>query len=257
MASLQQVADVYAKEGRQRESLELLRKMAAVDPANIKGRIRVGELLAQAGQVSEAVEEYREAASELGRRGETEALVELHERILGISPKHVGTLVAAARGLCELGDPGRAEAYAIRALAIEAKAEHYELACEIYAAMGNEERLSDMTRDLAALYRERGDEERAREVAQRAPLGAEFGSAVEGDLGSAESLEMNEEEGFAAPTPGSADLMPAEPESDADRILAGLEQADVHLGYGQFDEAIASLEAVSYTHLTLPTNREV
>ena len=253
VASLQQVADVYAKEGRQRESLELLRKMAAVDPANVKARIRVAEILEQAGQTTEAVEEYREAASELGRREEARPLVEIHERILAISPKHISTLVAAARGLCALEEPARAEIYAIRALDIEAKAEHYELACEIYAAMGNEERLAEMTRDLAALYRERGDEERAREVAQRAPMGAELGADLEGDLGASGHEDLGKIEDFEAEPAGSGEPVAAEPESDADRISSGLEQADVHMGYGQFDEAIACLEDLL---VQFPRNRQ-
>ncbi|MCS5635542.1 MAG: hypothetical protein NZ990_03430, partial [Myxococcota bacterium] len=242
VASLQQVADVYATEGRQRESLELLRKMAAVDPANTKGRVRVAEILVQAGQATEAVEEYREAASELGRRGETRSVVEIHERILAISPKHVSTLVAAARELCALGEPARAEPYAIRALDIEAKAEHYELACEIYAAMGNEDRLSEMTRDLAALYRERGDEERAREVMQRAPMGTELGGDLEGDLDGGASEGHDGFADFEVEPPDPSETVSTESGSEADRASSVLEQADVHLNYGQFDEAIACLE---------------
>ena len=234
VSSLQQVADVYAKEGRQRESLDLLRKMAAVDPRNVKARVKVAELLDKAGHNPEAVEEYREAAVEFSRLGEVRSVVEMYERVLGLSPKHVATLAAVAKELCGLGEAGRAEPYALRALEEQAKAEHYELLCEVYEQMGDEARLSEMTQGLASLYRERGDEERAREVMQRAPMGADLDW---GDLGGEADVDPLVVDPESPVQPGSADEG-----GDAAPSEHSLEQADVHLGYGQYDEAVAYLE---------------
>jgi len=187
--SLQQVADVYAQEGRDRESLDLLRKMAAVDPANVQARIKVAELLNRAGHSSEAVEEYRLAAAEFKRLEDSESVVQMHEHVLEISPKHVQTLVGIGRELSKLGDAARAESYVLRALEEEIKPEHYELACEVYYQLGDDEKLAEMNRSLAGLYRERGDDERAREVMQRSAGGA--------DLHGADSL-TDEADGDAA-----------------------------------------------------------
>ena len=236
VAALQQVADVYAKEGRQRESLDLLRKMAAVDPANVQGRIKVAELLDKAGHATEAVEEYREAAAEFSRRDDTRAVVEMHERVLALSPKHLSTLMAAARGLCTLGEPARAEPYVLRAIEVEVKAEHYELACEVYAQLGNEERLTEMTRDLASLYRERGEDDRARDVTQRAPMGADLDG---GDLGEGIDMDATMDESVV-----TIEEPVQEETSAAEHTESVFEQVDVHLGYGQYDEAIACLEGL-------------
>ncbi len=234
VSSLQQVADVYAKEGRQRESLDLLRKMAAVDPRNVKARVKVAELLDKAGHNPEAVEEYREAAVEFSRLGEVRSVVEMYERVLALSPKHVATLAAVAKELCGLGEAGRAEPYALRALEEQVKAEHYELLCEVYEQMGDEARLSEMTQGLASLYRERGDEERAREVMQRAPMGADLNL---GELEGEADLDPLVVDPESPVQPGSADEG-----GDAAPSEHSLEQADVHLGYGQYDEAVAYLE---------------
>jgi tetratricopeptide (TPR) repeat protein len=234
VSSLQQVADVYAKEGRQRESLDLLRKMAAVDPRNVKARVKVAELLDKAGHNPEAVEEYREAAVEFSRLGEVRSVVEMYERVLALSPKHVPTLTAVAKELCGLGEAGRAEPYALRALEEQVKAEHYELLCEVYEQMGDEARLSEMTQGLASLYRERGDEERAREVMQRAPMGADLNwGELEGET-DVDSLVVDPE------SPAQSDSV--DEGGDAAPSEHSLEQADVHLGYGQYDEAVAYLE---------------
>ncbi len=234
VTALQQVADVYAKEGRQRESLDLLRKMAAVDPHNVKARIKVAELLEKAGHGPEALEEFREAAAEFSRLGKSRSVVEMLERILKLAPHHVSTLVAIARELSKLGEAERAEPYALRALEAEAKAEHYELAREIYAQTGDADRLAEMTRGLASLYRERGDEELARDVLQRAPLETEFNASEFGAGTESDPVVIDE----VAPT----ELEDLVHDSQPDESEQSLEQADVHLGYGQYSEAIAYLE---------------
>jgi tetratricopeptide (TPR) repeat protein len=234
VSALQQVADVYAKEGRQRESLDLLRKMAAVDPRNVKARIKVAELLEKAGHGPEAVEEFREAAAEFSRLGESRSVVEMHERILTLAPHHVPTLVAIAGELVKLGEGERAEPYALRALEAEVKAEHYELAREIYSQTGDADRLAEMTRGLASFYRERGDDELARDVLQRAPMGTELDAGEFGADAEDDPVVVDEVAPAEPEDPGH-DSQPDEPERS-------LEQADVHLGYGQYSEAIAYLE---------------
>ena len=234
VTALQQVADVYAKEGRQRESLDLLRKMAAVDPHNVKARIKVAELLEKAGQGPEAVEEFREAATEFSRLGESRSVVEMHKRVLDLAPGHVPTLVAIARELNNLGEGERAEPYALRALEAEVKPEHYELAREIYSQTGDADRLAEMTRKLASLYRERGNDELARELLQRAPMEAELDA---GDFGADPESDPMVIDEVSPSDPGDLDPQPQPDESEE-----SLEQADVHLGYGQYSEAIAYLE---------------
>jgi len=232
VTALQQVADVYAKEGRQRESLDLLRKMAAVDPHNVKARIKVAELLEKAGHAAEAVEEFREAAAEFSRLGESRSVVEMHERVLALAPDHVPTLVAIARELSKLEEGERAEPYALRALEAEVKPEHYELAREIYSQTGDADRLAEMTRKLASLYRERGNDELARELLQRAPMEAELDAGEFGADAENEPMVIDE---VSPSDPGDPQPQPEESEQS-------LEQADVHLGYGQYPEAIAYLE---------------
>ncbi|MDE0886546.1 MAG: hypothetical protein OSB70_13555 [Myxococcota bacterium] len=207
--SLQQVADVYAQDGRERESLDLLRKMVGVDPANVQARVKVAELLERAGHSNEAVEEFRLAATEFKRRDEPESVVQMYERVLKISPKHVSTLVGIARELNKLGEAARAEPYVLRALDEEVKPEHYELACEVYTQLGDDDKLTAMNRSLAGLYRERGDEERAREVMQRSTGAPDLYGTGLGD-------EIVVEEAFEGAQPGSdSEVFDAAPAASA------------------------------------------
>src|SRR5690606_1401791 len=92
MSALQTAAEAYQRDGRKREALDLLRRMASLDPANVTSRLKVAELLKQAGLVEEAVAEFREAAAELERQGAWEARAGVRERVVELQPEGVEDL---------------------------------------------------------------------------------------------------------------------------------------------------------------------
>ena len=67
IGALQTAADGYHKDGQRREALELLRRMAALDPTNTTSRMKVADLLRQEGLEEEAVAEYEGVSAELLR----------------------------------------------------------------------------------------------------------------------------------------------------------------------------------------------
>ena len=95
IASLQTAADVAYRAGDKDDALELLRRMAALDPSNTQNRLKVAELLAQEGRKSEALTEYEAVAEELERRGEEEERLRVVERILAVDAERAA---GAARG---------------------------------------------------------------------------------------------------------------------------------------------------------------
>jgi pilus assembly protein FimV len=261
VSALQTAADSFYRDGNRREALELLRKMASLDPSNTTSRLKVADLLRQQGLDEDAVAEYEEVAAELKRQGGSDQLAVVQERILEIQPGRVDVLTALAQSLSDLGQPERAEAFAIRAVDAAKAPEQYELLCGIYKSLGNEVRMAELTRDLAGLYRDRGDEDLAREVMQRLPaesvantLGVgDNESEVEDDtaLGEEELLEDDDflvaeddpgvpESDTADPDLGAAVEEPL-PEGDSEQLLA---EASVYLRYGKRAQAIASLNAV-------------
>ncbi|MGI9592692.1 MAG: tetratricopeptide repeat protein, partial [Myxococcota bacterium] len=180
---LQTAADGFHKQGKKREALELLRKMATLDPSNTTSRIKVADLLRQEGMEDEAVAEYEAARAELERQGEQDAASKVLERILEIDDKHVPTLIALTKNLLERGSADRAEPFAKRVLELEQdESSHYELLAEVYRAQQRDEEMADVYRNLAELYRQRGDDAKARDIIQRfAP--PEFSAPLEPDTG--------------------------------------------------------------------------
>ncbi len=168
MGSLQAAADAHHKVGRKREALECLRRMASLDPSNTASRLKVAELLRQAKLEDEAIAEYEGVAGELERQGDAEGLVAILEKILELAPDRLGTAEQAARLHLRLGQAGRAEPFVRRLVDAQPDAPAgYELLAEVHRAAGRESELLDLYRRLAEMYRQRGDEDKAREIAQR------------------------------------------------------------------------------------------
>jgi tetratricopeptide (TPR) repeat protein len=166
--ALQTAADGYHKQGKKREALELLRKMATIDPSNTTSRIKVAELLRQENLQAEAATEYEQVAAELERQGDFDAAANVYRRLLEIDPKRDSALGAFGRALLRQGKAPEAESVAKRAIAANAEEPaHYELLAESYRAQKREDMLAHAYQPLVELYQKRGNEEEARALMQR------------------------------------------------------------------------------------------
>jgi pilus assembly protein FimV len=281
IAALQTAADGFHRQGKKRNALELLRKMATLDPTNTGSRLKVADLLRQEKLFDDAVEEYEQVAAELKRQGVTEAVGTVLERILEIDPNRPSAVRLLAENLLARGMGERAEPYAKRLLDANPEgAENYELLAEVYRSQKREDALADIYRRLADLYRRRGDEEKARQILQRfvppdalapslereAMLGDEESITDESSLIDEEFLDdgFGEEllEETAAPGPAvkgparkiaeetvlvprggvrRAEAAGAAPAGDTDQLFA---EASVYLRYGKRAQAIENLHAI-------------
>ena len=276
IGALQTAADGYHREGRKADALELLRQMAALDPTNTTSRLKVAELLRQEKMTAEALAEYEAAARELENQQDRDQLVAVRERILELKPDHLGALTGMVRTLMVAGKLDRAEPFALRALQVSAEPPQYDLLIELFAQMGNDAKLAEATRGLAKLYRDRGDEDKARELMQRLPadeVGARSRLAVdvsEIDEPQIDDEELLEDDPFVTvsgsravpsndrdedelelgaddeiqletPKPAERRAAPPQLEGDPDQLFA---EASVYLRYGKRAQAIQSLRTV-------------
>ncbi|MCP4069747.1 MAG: tetratricopeptide repeat protein, partial [Phycisphaeraceae bacterium] len=282
--ALQAAADGYNKDGQKVEALELLRKMATLDPSNTLSRMKVADLLRQEGMLDDAVSEYEAVAEELVRQGANDELIPVYERILEIRPERPDIEFSLARNLVQLSESERAELYARRAFDHDPDGEgHFDLLNGIYTELGRTEQLADVTRQMAQIYRDRGDESLARELTQRLPnddaltLGEDDDTGFESSGGDDEMLDDDfldddflgdesegdsDEDSFIdiggeddldvdltaedEPLEPSADSTEAEPEPELPEGDPDqlFAEASVYLRYGKRDQAITSLEAI-------------
>ena len=168
MGALQTAADAFHREGRKREALDLLRRMASLDPANVTSRLKVAELLQQEGLADEAVAEFREAATECERQGDWEARAGALERVVEMRPECVEELEVLGGIWLDHAQPRRAHQFAQKLVEADPeRPESHELLARVLAALGQEELAIDEFRACAEAWRQRGEEGRAREIVQR------------------------------------------------------------------------------------------
>jgi pilus assembly protein FimV len=168
IAALQTAADAAYRGGDKDGALELLRRMASLDPANTQSRLKVAELFAKEHRSAEAVAEYQAVADELERRGEHEERIKVLERLLAVEPSNLRALQVMARArLAAKQFPG-ARKLAEQILSAQADdLDARDVLGHALAGEGDIERSREVFRELAELYRLRGDESRARELMQR------------------------------------------------------------------------------------------
>jgi tetratricopeptide (TPR) repeat protein len=200
IGALQAAADGYHAEGNEAEVLEMLRRIAQLDPANTASRLRVAEMLVAAGRELDAVVEYRAVAEELTSRRELEPVAGVLDRALALAEDDVELLILRATHARDVESPEEAFEWVRRALRAEESEAGLLLLVDLCRELDDAESLADVTRRLARCYRDRGDEDAAREIMQRLPGGATVGEGL-GDssdlpavlLGEPASLEASQD----------------------------------------------------------------
>ncbi len=91
------VIDEYVKRNRLREAGDVLRRMAEIDPSDMKVRIRLAELYARDGNLEKAADQYVAIAEELVRKGHLAEALQLIDKALRAGPRSPRLLAAAAR----------------------------------------------------------------------------------------------------------------------------------------------------------------
>jgi Flp pilus assembly protein TadD len=85
-AQYQIVIDEFIKRGRTRDAGEVLRKMAEVDPADLKVRSKLADLYTREGSSEKAVGEHIAIADELNKKGHLAEALQVLEKGLKIDP---------------------------------------------------------------------------------------------------------------------------------------------------------------------------
>ena len=283
VGALQTAADGYHSDGQKPKALELLRKMATLDPSNTTSRMKVAELLRQEELLDEAISEYEAIVEEMVRQGANDALVAVYERILEIRPERGDIEFALARNLVQLGQSGRAKTFARNTFDRQPDGDgHFDLLVGIYTELEKTDELTTITKLMAKNCRDRGEEDQARELMQRLPRDNAFELSDSG-LDSSATTDSGADEDSALEEDGFLDddflVVDNDDESEDDDFLEldgddddddelDLEigddndssanntsppvgdpdqlfaEASVYLRYGKRDQAIASLEAL-------------
>ncbi len=278
MRALQSGAEAYQKEGKQKQALALLRRVGGLDPSNTTTRLKVADLLRKESLNEEAISEYSEIAAEFMRQGEVRGAVDTYQRVLEIEPKRIETLLNISGILFDSGDTDGAQFHIMKVREYEpGNMDAAEFLCTILEQKNDQALLTQAYRDVADMYRERGDEEKARDILQRfvttESLDNELSEDVPPDLtddmappiGEGPALETDDEieldtlddeldleeivlDQPTTPTVVSQNSANVETQPDLGESTHDIEQVlaevSVYLRYGKTDKALSSLECL-------------
>lgn len=91
------VVDEHIKRGKNREAGDVLKKMAEIDPGDLKIRSKLADLYTREGSAGKAVEEHIAIAEELNKKGHLAEALQVLEKGLKIDPKSVRLRVELGR----------------------------------------------------------------------------------------------------------------------------------------------------------------
>jgi len=103
-----ELADYYTKNGRSQQALELLQRVADLDPENVPARLRLAENYQREGMTEKAIEAYIAAGSQLIRKSSLVEAQQVFQRVLELNPTSTPALNSLATIYIKQGDPGRA-----------------------------------------------------------------------------------------------------------------------------------------------------
>jgi tetratricopeptide (TPR) repeat protein len=91
------VVDEYLKRGKNRDAGEILKKMAEIDPADLKVRSKLADLYTRDGNSAKAVDEHIAIAEELNKKGHLAEALQVLEKGLKIDPNSARMKAELAR----------------------------------------------------------------------------------------------------------------------------------------------------------------
>ncbi|OYT73192.1 MAG: hypothetical protein CFK52_02710 [Chloracidobacterium sp. CP2_5A] len=103
-----EIADYYTKNGRSRQALELLQRVADLDPENVPARLRLAENYQREGMTEQSIESYIAAGAQLIRKSNLSEAQQVFQRVLELNPTSTPALNSLATIYIKQGDPGRA-----------------------------------------------------------------------------------------------------------------------------------------------------
>ncbi|MBL8151833.1 MAG: tetratricopeptide repeat protein, partial [Blastocatellia bacterium] len=98
------VADAYKKTGQTRQALEVLKKIADLDPENTSVRLKLAESYQVENMYDEAHEAYIAAGQEFLKKGKVSDAIQSYQRAVSINPDSKSAIKAMVDALLQQGD---------------------------------------------------------------------------------------------------------------------------------------------------------
>ncbi len=168
LREFQEAFKICQKRELKREAFDLLRKVASLDPTNIANRLNLADLFVREKMMDDAKKEYTSLLEEVRRQTGVDLVLRVAEQMRRAFPDSREALDALAWAKIQTGE--HAEAAKLIKAALAKYTDDIPLRESLVSALesgGDEAGARKVWREIAELYKTRGDVEKSREILQR------------------------------------------------------------------------------------------
>lgn len=180
LREFQEAFKICQKKELKREAFELLRRVASLDPSNIANRLNLADLFAREKMEDDARREYTSLLEEVRKQDGVDLVLRVAEQFRRAFPDSREALEALAWAKIQSGE--HAEAAKFLKAALPKYPDDIPLRESLVSALdgaGDEAAARKIWREIAELYKTRGDVEKSREIMQRHGGLTSFGGGSE------------------------------------------------------------------------------
>jgi len=213
LREFQDAFKICQKRELKREAFELLRRVASLDPSNIADRLNLAGLFVREGMLDDAKREFTALLEEVRRQTSADLVVRVAEQMLHAFPDSHEALGALAWAKLSVG--AYTEAVKLLKPAVAKFPDDIQLRESLvsaYEAAGDDAAAKRVWREIAELYKRRGDLEKSRDILQRHATVEAFNT---GDENTTPSLLLTDSTGRAPPDGDVIDVELDEPAAPA------------------------------------------
>ncbi len=244
MKQYQIVVKHYENRGMKKESLDILQKMADMDPENIASKVKLAELYAKEGYSDQAFQQFDTVAKELKEKSNYEDLIKVLEKMTALNPKDFENFKELSKVYLKVGEPKKALAK-LQICFKEFPKEPFtlELLAQAFIDLQQPEKAKSVYRELVAVYEEKGMIEQKNQISARiknlfpedsyqvSQSSFASKSGVQASVSKSESELLVSEGDEIADEDASREITP-------EKILS---EVEVYTKYGLMDKAIENL----------------
>ncbi len=250
MKQYQIVVRHYENQGLKKESLDVLKKMAELDPENTASKVKLAELYAKEGHTEAATEQFKTVTEDLKAKRNFQDLAKVAEKMeaLGLADDEMKCELSEI--YLKIAEPKKALEILQKLFQSSSKNERVlELLARSFIDLQQPEKAKSVYTELLGVLDEKGlIEEKERISAKLKTLGfkvpatpsVEGVPAVEDELEVIEpedDLAVSESESVPSPSPSSSS-----PASTSDSPSKIFDEIDVFLKYGLVEKACTTLQ---------------
>ena len=168
LRELQGAVQTCQERGLKREAFDLLKRIAQLDPSNVPNRLSLADLLAREGLKDESLQEFTKLLEQVEGQGASDMVVRVCEQMFACFPATEASLRTYALAQVKLGAASAA------IIKVKSALPEYpdsialrEALVAAYDALGDVKGAQSMYREIAEIYKLRGNHDGARDILQR------------------------------------------------------------------------------------------